>query len=568
MTRKLIESFDGEVRMKTKELCMTHYRLRPTLMGNLIRMIKKECNVKVEATLQHLARQPGVLAGSDALNPMTRFAPLGFLQAMWMNEKAYAERFGCEIDLLCVRQPDGCPACMLARMGSEGGVLVALRASMLVWMSARRAAESKRLEWVENWMRGFSESEFNEMIKESTALAKWVVNTLDAANHLKSFEQIKVGDYEVRGVMGLLMRKVLREKQAEKEKRNSTADRRFGSRIDREPLRLAVDPIEGPNVMDRRSTGYGASTAPSYASINTELHSSNLAYQADRRVGSTLDGSNTVGSGYGTTGATGSGLATQGPNRHANERTAAADVSGPGVDVRSTLTGPNVDARSILTGPSTVFLDHDSGTGEFHVRHRGKSELRPLSQYTMTSQAPQMTAGDKNDEAPLLERRGVSYQAPHATDDEAGYVPPREAWWKTEKPWNSEQQDTGYYEAPSPLTMRRTPSLESDGSSTLSGYSGPMSDMLSPKLPTDPLGKGMETANERTACSRAESYREIIGSPRRSTFFSPVTESKKSLIPPHLFTVAEGVYRRNQEADYSPSSPRGMEYTPWPPSWF
>lgn len=490
--RKLLEKIPDNTREKCGEMCAVHFRLRPALMRRVLRFIEEEIEIKVEATLQSLARIPGIFKSYDDTQNMMAFAVLGFVSGMWMHPKDFQNRFhGCTHEDRFVRQRDQCAACVLARIGSEKGVLVALRASMLVWMSKHRAMTSKRMRWIESWMEASGDEEYDNMMVKSADLARWVRHKAKAE---PDYGLRRLNDDEVRGVMGELMRMIQEQRKDAEDRKKTEADRRFDLRCQSSlptevPKPMAMPTIKEVPMLSRDFTMADANpNAAAGRSFQPYVESETDSLRKPSTV--FLD----------------------------------HDYSGGDFTHRKRSGGASVASASKRP---TVFLDHNyNNGGEFNYRERHRTP-NPIAPLKPTSNASS----------------GSTTKVP------SDYVHPRAEWSRIATPGDFNMPTTGYnfetdrrfqksatpgdfdlpapgydFEADERYRKSPTPSLVSDRSarSSVSSLSATPSQLLSPLL-----GR---KAEDRSAPSIAQSYRNLIGMPEMQS------RGSNPLMPPSTIT--------------------------------
>lgn len=89
---------------------------------------------------------------------------------MWMNEHIDQPRYDRHRHTDWREKEDGCYACMLARIGSNIEILIALRAGMVARMKESKSSmnrNSKRMRWVSAWFTQFTNNPHSEEFKRS-----------------------------------------------------------------------------------------------------------------------------------------------------------------------------------------------------------------------------------------------------------------------------------------------------------------------------------------------------------------------------------------------------------------
>lgn len=183
----LLSRLPPDYRATAQELCPTHLSLRPDLMHSIYSVCADE-EKHIAALVQHLDRTPDFLDDEANLDRLAAFAPLGEATLMRRGSNAYkaSHRYaGCRRRSKWHRQRDGCFACMLARYGSDTGVLVGARASILVRFAVSKDADQQdlmnHLMLLENWMQLFGDERAVPMRERSGELAYWLLDCLGAA---------------------------------------------------------------------------------------------------------------------------------------------------------------------------------------------------------------------------------------------------------------------------------------------------------------------------------------------------------------------------------------------------
>ncbi|KAF2104245.1 hypothetical protein NA57DRAFT_70461 [Rhizodiscina lignyota] len=531
LTRKMIEHASDNERANAGEMCPVHLRLRPELIHSILYFIVRECDIKIEATLYQLLELGIGLSSDEDFRRLLPFAALGFASSMWTPQKRWTERFmGCVVDARFPRQHDFCPGCILARMGAETDVLVALRASILVWISKKHAPESRRVKWIEMWMAGFDNKKYDEMMRESATLARWIRQKVEEGDERD--EKRRIHEYEPRYLMANLMRTV----QGEKLEMKMAAERRFISRL---------PPGEAP-----------VPNGPEYIEVRRTLS------KHTPRTNVTAAAANSLPRPVPNGGST--------PSQSRSTVFLDHDSGRGDFHIRrrgdSNITVPN--GRSTPSqSRSTVFLDQDSGSSNFHVRHRGHSNIADVGEVPII---PTEMVGESS----------RASQMSNGTD----YVPPRAGWSTIDKPSDFDMPAVEHisdYEqpaarnesaasrttpalwsspavAPSSRTTtstRRSPSMVSSWSSGSSNATVTPSEMLDPHG-YDPKGKAKARARARKARSMAKSYQDLIG-------MTEMISSQEALGPPS----AESFMGESSSTPRRSATTSERRNTVWPPAW-
>lgn len=178
-----LKKVEGEEEGKEEEgneLCSLHRPLNDALIESLFRSIKRQLEDKIPAAVDCICRYTQLEA--DFLQEVDRLTPLNDVPSLWLRPQATArsasdhqhnaknppgnnDRF--------TYQADRCSACILARLGSDPDVLVALLAAMKMHMSEDRtsvAGLSVRISWVQQWIRQFPRRECERMLSVSNQM--------------------------------------------------------------------------------------------------------------------------------------------------------------------------------------------------------------------------------------------------------------------------------------------------------------------------------------------------------------------------------------------------------------
>lgn len=150
-------------------LCSLHAGLNPRLIHSIHHMIKRELSSKIPALFAALAAH-----GSLSLHEAMLAAALDDARAIWLRRGSYEDRTaqdGTAKARFWTPQPDGCKACVLARLGGQREVALAGLTGMVargrrVGKKGRtgKRVHSRRLRWFEGWVKVVSEG--NEVIEE------------------------------------------------------------------------------------------------------------------------------------------------------------------------------------------------------------------------------------------------------------------------------------------------------------------------------------------------------------------------------------------------------------------
>jgi len=119
-------------------LCPLHRPLNAQLIRIIFTALTTELGPRLDALATHL--HPSHL--------LLRLRPL---HALWLPAPTYRARFHADHLPLWAFQPDGCEACMLARVGADKATLVALRTLLLSRRRKGRPAP-RLLRWVDGWI--------------------------------------------------------------------------------------------------------------------------------------------------------------------------------------------------------------------------------------------------------------------------------------------------------------------------------------------------------------------------------------------------------------------------------
>lgn len=163
-------------------LCSSHRPLNAALIESMFRSIKRQLEDKIPAAVDCICRYTQLEA--DFQQEVDRLTPLNDVSSLWLCPQAKASAQGAADrqydtenspgnNYRFTYQADGCSACILARLGSDPDVLVALLAAMKMHMSEERtsvAGLSVRISWVQQWIRQFPRGECERMLSVSNQM--------------------------------------------------------------------------------------------------------------------------------------------------------------------------------------------------------------------------------------------------------------------------------------------------------------------------------------------------------------------------------------------------------------
>ena len=139
---------------------------------SLFRSIKRQLEEKIPAAMNSIQSKHEAL--QEDKFTITTLAPLNDVPRLWIEPQVFTDRYGGgPPGKIFVYQADGCSACILARLGSDPDVLVALLAAMKMHMAEDRISVtgiSVRISWVQQWMRQFPRRECEKMLRVSNQI--------------------------------------------------------------------------------------------------------------------------------------------------------------------------------------------------------------------------------------------------------------------------------------------------------------------------------------------------------------------------------------------------------------
>jgi len=138
----------AEGRAVVGQPCRLHGKLRPHLLLDIMDYITLEIEVRIPRLLRKL-KANNLLSSIQEKS----FEILQLVPAMWNAPERYARVYRYHVDSQWARQEDLCAGCILARMGGEPQVLTALRGGLMGRAEAVKLQGSKRLAWVESWIK-------------------------------------------------------------------------------------------------------------------------------------------------------------------------------------------------------------------------------------------------------------------------------------------------------------------------------------------------------------------------------------------------------------------------------
>ncbi len=139
-------------------LCKAHSKLNAQLIQTILSRIQVEIGERLNTFTKNvsgLSREHQDLVGR-----------LRALHALWIPLEIYRKTYLSESKLKWTFQPDGCGACIIARIGEDRETLMLLRTTILA-RQKRHLAEPRLLRWVEGWIAWTGAAE--EILVESNA---------------------------------------------------------------------------------------------------------------------------------------------------------------------------------------------------------------------------------------------------------------------------------------------------------------------------------------------------------------------------------------------------------------
>ena len=149
------------------ELCNLHAPLNEALILSLFRVVKRQLEDKIPAAMNSV-RNDRRASFQEKFG--ARLAPLNDVPSLWLHPQIFSTRYGFSPGKRFTYQADGCSACILARIGSDVDVLVALLAAMKMHMPEERttiSGSSVRISWVQQWIRQFPRKQCDSMLRMS-----------------------------------------------------------------------------------------------------------------------------------------------------------------------------------------------------------------------------------------------------------------------------------------------------------------------------------------------------------------------------------------------------------------
>jgi hypothetical protein len=112
---------DAQARARTRELCPLHHGLNQGLVRNTLSWIKHEIDVGIPH-LQALQLDRTAVSMLDRLKDSS---------AMWLHPRKSQNGYGKPTKPQWCRQEDACAACIMARLGGDINVMIALKAVLI-----------------------------------------------------------------------------------------------------------------------------------------------------------------------------------------------------------------------------------------------------------------------------------------------------------------------------------------------------------------------------------------------------------------------------------------------------
>lgn len=159
--RTLVRKHASEARRsRAGILCDLHIDLGQELMESILSSLIREMQEGIEKILKSFSKVDIMMTNQANRYFLAPLRWLGHAAAMWMTDEEFQATYpGCQPLPIFQEQHDGCAACILARMGGRGEILVPLRVALLMSMTDRQAKRSRRLHWVDSWIRQLDDFE-------------------------------------------------------------------------------------------------------------------------------------------------------------------------------------------------------------------------------------------------------------------------------------------------------------------------------------------------------------------------------------------------------------------------
>ena len=153
VVRKLISNLPSHLRSKipwVSTLCSLHSKMNPSPIVSLFKALRREIEDCLPAAWEPLRAQ-GLLSSEQA----EMLTVLEDLSALWLQADEFNMRFGRsrETKPACHYQKNKCAACILAHIGGNADDLVAMGAYFVARVSTNIWKRSKRIMWIEAWIR-------------------------------------------------------------------------------------------------------------------------------------------------------------------------------------------------------------------------------------------------------------------------------------------------------------------------------------------------------------------------------------------------------------------------------
>ena len=153
VVRGMIAELPSHLRCKLPWLCRfcsLHKNLNPLPVIRIFEAFKNEIEVSLAATWSPV-RDQGLLSPEQA----TLMTAIEDLSALWLQPEAFAKKFlrAQKTTPSVAYQTNKCAACMLAHIGSRLEPLAALGGFFIGRVSTQLWKRSKRIKWIEQWVR-------------------------------------------------------------------------------------------------------------------------------------------------------------------------------------------------------------------------------------------------------------------------------------------------------------------------------------------------------------------------------------------------------------------------------
>jgi hypothetical protein len=209
IVRYLNRRWQDDERTSHRDLCPTHIKLNRNITHSLCRFIQNEIDISIPAIIDTLSN-----VNTLPLSIRRQFQELREVSGMWLSPESYSKRFEKVAPSRWQFQQDGCPACIISRLGGESQVLISLKAGMLTRF--RTCNRSKR--------HAFVDALINEGFVEDEAV------------------QIEQSAADLGAELNFILRKLLVEQQRQNNQNRSFVIRKHnhnGARVSLDKLSLA-----------------------------------------------------------------------------------------------------------------------------------------------------------------------------------------------------------------------------------------------------------------------------------------------------------------------------------------